>query len=270
MFRFGRYKKQENPYHPDILIWLIGIPFISAFNYYLTYSNISWGWFLALTYSIDTTQGFLSIFIVRAHILYLDEVLPYEKGIFKRVLIQFLSVSMMGLLIISLTTEMVSLIAKGTFAPFSFYAFDLFIISIWFFVVNGVYVMLFFIKKWRHYQEQFKPDQQGFLLKTGSKNSFLNYAEVAVVQASQDYALIHSIKGEKYYHSESLNAMEATLPFHNFFRLNRQYIISRRIIAGYDRIENGKLKARLLDPFRETSPVISRDKAPAFKRWLES
>ena len=36
----------------DKTFFLIAIPFISAFNYYPTYSNINLNWFLALTYQL--------------------------------------------------------------------------------------------------------------------------------------------------------------------------------------------------------------------------
>jgi hypothetical protein len=44
-------------YHPDIRIFLVAIPLISAFNYYLTYTNIQPNGFLLLTFTIDTIMG---------------------------------------------------------------------------------------------------------------------------------------------------------------------------------------------------------------------
>ena len=35
----------KNPYHPDFVLFLILIPFVSAFNYYLTYTHIKFNWF---------------------------------------------------------------------------------------------------------------------------------------------------------------------------------------------------------------------------------
>ncbi|MBK8657041.1 MAG: hypothetical protein IPN20_24760 [Haliscomenobacter sp.] len=54
---------KNNPYHPDIAIFLVLIPFVSAFNYYLTYTNIRWNGFLALTYTVDTVQGYAALFV---------------------------------------------------------------------------------------------------------------------------------------------------------------------------------------------------------------
>lgn len=100
--------KFRNPYHPDIPLFLVLIPFISAFNYYLTYSNIGLNWFLLLTFTIDTVQGYFAWWGVRAFILYLDQKLPYETGVFRRIAVQFFSTTVIGLTIISLLTELVS------------------------------------------------------------------------------------------------------------------------------------------------------------------
>ncbi|MDQ4140927.1 MAG: hypothetical protein M3142_10425, partial [Bacteroidota bacterium] len=66
-------RNSPNPYYPDVVLFLILIPFISAFNYYLTYTNIRLNWFLLLTFSIDTVQGYLAWLGVRYFVLYLDK-----------------------------------------------------------------------------------------------------------------------------------------------------------------------------------------------------
>src|SRR6186713_1921060 len=103
----------------DIKFFLIAIAFISAFNYYLTYTNIRFNWFFFLTYTIDTVQGWLAWWAVRSIIIYLDKKLPYTDRPLKRILIQLVLTTTVGLLIIILLTELVSLIARGHTAPLS-------------------------------------------------------------------------------------------------------------------------------------------------------
>src|SRR6187551_3267396 len=124
----------------DIKFFLVAIAFISAFNYYLTYTNIRFNWFLVLTYTIDTVQGWLAWWAVRSIIIYLDKTLPYTDRPLKRILVQLVVTTLVGLLIIILLTEMVSWMARGRFAPVGFYLFDILIIMIWFFVINGIYI----------------------------------------------------------------------------------------------------------------------------------
>src|SRR5678815_1277735 len=108
---------QARPKYNDVKFFLIAIAFISAFNYYLTWHNIKLNWFLILTYTIDTVQGWLAWWAVRSIIIYLDKKLPYTHRPAKRIIIQCLLTTVAGLLIIILLTELVSFIAKGRLAP---------------------------------------------------------------------------------------------------------------------------------------------------------
>jgi len=74
----------------DVKFFLIAIAFISAFNYYLTYTNVKFNWFLIFTYTVDTIQGWLAWWAVRNIILYLDKKLPYGDRPLKRILVQLL------------------------------------------------------------------------------------------------------------------------------------------------------------------------------------
>lgn len=266
-------KMTESPYHPDIQIFLVLIPFISAFNYYLTYSNIQLNWFLALTFSIDTAQGYLAWLGVRHLILYLDNKLPYHKEPGKRILVQLISTTILGLLVISLLTEAVSWIAKGEGVPMSFYTIDLFIISIWFFVMNGIYIGLHYYKEWqqseirRREQERMKAD--GIIATVGRKDIRLEFDDLLGFYADGNYTAACHIDGKKYYLDRSLNELEESLPASSFFRLNRQYIIHRAVISGFSREENGKIAVKLCDT--ELLPaqiMVSRLKAASFKGWF--
>lgn len=264
----------KNPYHPDVVLFLILIPFISAFNYYLTYSNIKLSWFLLLTFSIDTAQGYLAWWGVRTAILYLDKKWPYEKGLMKRIVFQLFATLMIGLLIISVLTELVSLIAKGKPAPLSFYTKDLFIISIWFFVINGIYLGLHFYHLYqesearRQSENQIKAD--GIFVKQGKQDIRLSYDELEGFYVDEDYAVASQLGGKKFYLTQSLDKIEKTLPISSFYRLNRQYIVHRQIISGFKRADNGKILVMLQSTTNFPTEIpVSRLKAAAFKGWFQ-
>ena len=122
-------------YHPDIWVFLIAIPFISAFNYYLTYSNIQFNSFLLLRFTIDTLQGYVAWLLVRWIIFSLDQKIPYKPDFLRRIVIQMISTTIAGLAFLALSTELLSILIKGETAPIHFYTKDLVIISIWFFVI---------------------------------------------------------------------------------------------------------------------------------------
>src|SRR4030095_5509248 len=111
----------------DVKFFLVAIAFISAFNYYLTWSNIKFNWFLAYTYAIDTIQGWLAWWAVRSIIIYLDKKMPYGTRPLKIILVQLVVTTIAGLLVIILLTELVSWIVRGKPALANFYFFDIFI-----------------------------------------------------------------------------------------------------------------------------------------------
>jgi DNA-binding LytR/AlgR family response regulator len=266
-------EQHRNPYHPDIPLFLILIPFISAFNYYLTYSNIKLNSFLALTFAIDTVQGYAAVWAVRTFIIFLDRKYPYERSLRGRILIQLACTTFIGLAVISILTEVVSLIAKGKTAPLSFYTVDLLIIAIWFIVVNGIYVGLHFYNQWQNSEAMRKEENRiksgGLIVKQGKQDLRLEFEELTGLYVEGEYVVACQTGGKKYYLDQSLDKAEDLLPSTLFFRLNRQFILHRRMVVGFKRSENGKLMAHLAA--HEIFPpeiAVSRTKAPAFKSWF--
>jgi len=264
----------QNPYYPDKALFLILIPFISAFNYYLTYSKIELNWFLALTFSIDTVQGYIAWWGVRSFILFMDRKWPYERRPLYRIIVQLICTIIIGLVIISVLTELTSWIAKGKPANLSFYTIDLFIIGIWFFVINGIYIGLHFYNEWQkseaRRQEDFRVREQGLFVQQGKHNLKLGFEELAGFSVDGEYVIVNHVSGKKYYLDQSLDKIEKTLPASIFFRVNRQFILHRQMISGFKRIENGKILVLLNqgEGFPSEIPV-SRTKAPSFKSWFQ-
>lgn len=266
-------QKHINPYHPDVLIFLILIPVIAAINYYLTYTNIRFNGFLLLTFTIDTVQGYLAIAGVRYFIFFLDKKLPIEQQPARRIVLQLLSTTVIGLTIISLTTELVSWVARGRPAPLSFYTVDLVIIGIWFFVVNGIYIGLYLYNNWKNsewkLQEETRLKQEGLLVRQGKQDVRLDFDALAGFFVDAEYVAACTATGKKYYLDQSLDKLETNLPRSLFFRLNRQYIVHHQLISGFSRVENGKLLVLLkANEYFPAEVTVSRLKAPAFKKWF--
>jgi DNA-binding LytR/AlgR family response regulator len=259
-------------YHPDIRIFLLAIPLISAFNYYLTYSNIQLNGFLLLTFTIDTVQGYLAWWAVRGIIIRLDSSIPYTTGLLRRMGIQVFLTLFTGMGIIIALTEGVSWIARGKPAHISFYSMDVFIISIWFLVINGVYTGIYFYRQWQRAESERKnaaPPTGGIHVKTGNTTLLVSYDEMACFYVDGEYVKLITTSAKSYFLDQSLNKLEEKLPATLFFRLNRQCILHRQAISGFKRIENGKLEVQLQNPGNlPLELTISRTKAVAFKGWF--
>lgn len=79
-----------------------------------------------------------------------------------------------------------------------------------------------------------------------------------------------ALNGEKFIMDyNTLEDIEEVLDPTNFFRANRQYILHIHSIHSYKVMENQKLLVALQPPHHKESIDISREKAPAFKKWLE-
>lgn len=257
----------------DIKFFLIAIAFISAFNYYLTYGNISFNWFLVLTYINDTVQGWLAWWAVRSIIIYLDKRMPYTASPLRRILIQFLLTTAAGMLVIISLTELSSWIVKGEPALLNFYTFDIFIFFIWFIVINGIYVGM-------HYYDELKESERareeekrvrtgGFTVKHGRENLQIPFEDVLGFYVDDGYTMLLTRQYKKYFPDKSLDKIEEMLPAEWFFRLNRQYIVHRSAVNGFKRTSDGKIDVLVTAAgnFPESIPV-SRIKAAAFKNWF--
>jgi len=265
--------KHSNPYHPDIWLFLILIPLISAFNYYLTYTHIQLNGYLLLTFTLDTAEGYLAWWGIRSYILFLDKKLPYETGPVKRLGIQLSGTIIIGLFIIISLTEIVSWIARGKPAALNFYTIDIFIISIWFFVINGIYAGLFFYNQWQSAEEKRREENRiragGLLVNQGKQELLLDFKLLSGLYVDGEYVAACDTSGKRYYLNQSLDKIELKLPATYFFRFNRQYILHRQQVTGFKRDENGKILV-LLKPSENFPPEIgvSRTRAPAFKDWF--
>ncbi|WP_113925397.1 LytR/AlgR family response regulator transcription factor [Cognataquiflexum aquatile] len=259
-------------YHPDIWVFLIAIPFISAFNYYLTYSNIQFNSFLLLRFTIDTLQGYVAWLLVRWIVFSLDQKIPYKPDFLRRIVIQMISTTIAGLAFLALSTEFLSILIKGETAPIHFYTKDLVIISIWFFVINGYYVGMFFYRQWESAEtekQSLKPEMDGFPVRTGNQLILVKFSEIDLFLVEEDYVQLISSTGKNYLLDLSLDKIEQKLSSIDFFRVNRQYMVSRQIVTGFKRLENGKLLVQVKCDIKSPQELtVSRTKAPAFKSWF--
>jgi hypothetical protein len=126
--------------YKDVKFFLAFIVFANAFNYYLTYDGIKFNGFFAMTFVIDTVQGWIAWYIVRSIVIWLDKKIPYSENPGKRIGIQLVITTFAGLASIALMTEICSILIRGKWAGVNFKFFDLFIFSFCFLVLNGFFI----------------------------------------------------------------------------------------------------------------------------------
>ncbi len=267
---WGRYLGKYN----DILLGALLIPVINTINYHLTYGHIRWDWYTAATYSIDTVSGYISWWIIRKIVIWLDRTMPYENGFVRRIAVQIGLTNLAVLTFTIVATEGVNALYWDKPLPQSFYTYNLFIFFIWILVINGIYTGLYFFDQWQRAHQLREKDQRlrqaGYQVKQGRQVRTLPFTSIGVFHAEEGQIYLTTLEGRRYALDLPLNKIETILPTEAFFRVNRQYILNREVISGYSRETNGKLQLELNRDLRlMEKPVISRLTAPSFKAWFQ-
>lgn len=114
-----------------------------------------------------------------------------------------------------------------------------------------------------------KPYKTRFLVKNGEQLIPINQELVAYFYTANEMSCLVGSDGRQYLVDYTLEELETLVDPLNFFRLNRQFIARVDAIHKIHTYFNGKLKIELR-PQTPQEVIVSREKAPAFKAWLES
>lgn len=95
----------------------------------------------------------------------------------------------------------------------------------------------------------------------------LNTTEISFIYTSEKNTIISNINGETYPYSKTLEQISAWLNPANFYRANKQYIISRDSIKSITIWFDSRLLITLNTPTPEYI-YISKNKAAGFKEWM--
>ncbi|MES2387486.1 MAG: LytTR family DNA-binding domain-containing protein [Bacteroidota bacterium] len=115
-------------------------------------------------------------------------------------------------------------------------------------------------------QKQYK---QRFLVKLGQKIRSVPAEEIAYFFAEDKLVFLISHDGSKMPVDYSLDQLDEMLDPARFFKANRQFLISMESIAHIYPYSNSRIKVNL-KPVEPRELIISNDKAPVFKTWLDS
>jgi len=106
-----------------------------------------------------------------------------------------------------------------------------------------------------------------FLIKSGHSYITIFDNEIAYFISDRKLTILVTHNGKKHTMDESLDELEKQVNQNQFFRVNRQFILSITSISSVHKYFDGKLKLHLR-PESENEVVVSREKAKSFKNWL--
>jgi DNA-binding LytR/AlgR family response regulator len=110
--------------------------------------------------------------------------------------------------------------------------------------------------------------RQRFLITAGEQLLPVAVEDIAYFYTLHEVVYLVRHDGRKFTLEHNLEKLESLLDPARFFRLNRQYLASLKAIDKIHSHFLGKLKLELL-PARPDEVLVSRERAPLFKRWLE-
>lgn len=106
-----------------------------------------------------------------------------------------------------------------------------------------------------------------FLIRIGQSIKVVEISEVAYFY-TEDKITFLTTKGAKRYPIEySLEKLEEMANPHQFFRINRQFIVNINAIKEMYAYSKSRVKI-LLDPPCPVETVVSTERSPVFKKWL--
>ncbi|WP_200979546.1 LytTR family DNA-binding domain-containing protein [Echinicola sp. 20G] len=107
-----------------------------------------------------------------------------------------------------------------------------------------------------------------FLVKAGTKIKSIKTEQIAYIYTERKLNLLVTDKGDKYPLDQSLDDLIQVLDPQLFFRANRQLILHIDAVSEIHPYFKGRVKLKL-SPDLDSEIIISSEKTPLFKSWLD-
>ncbi len=243
---------------------------ITTLNFLITYDLRGIGLNYFFFFLIDLLTTYIIIKFYEYGIRYMNKKLPLEVDLLKRVIYQ-LTLHTLAVVIFSiLLNELLDHIffeGKRLSLSYDFYTQDTVLAMVFILFFHALYFGLYLFPK--------KSDTVNTIdLKIkvlhGMAFKLIPLNHVICVYTSLNTTYVVNDRFESYISEKSLGEFEE-ITSSNFFRANRQYLITQAILEAYESSANGKIKLTLitgnLNDIAEQI-YVSRDKAASFRAWL--
>jgi hypothetical protein len=109
--------------------------------------------------------------------------------------------------------------------------------------------------------------RQTFLINQGAKSIPIPITDIAYFFREGAYNFLRTFNGDDYAVMQSLDEVQAVLSVADFFRANRQMLVSRKACKHFETLSYNKLEL-FLEPHYKLSVVISQKRNKPFREWL--
>ncbi len=114
-----------------------------------------------------------------------------------------------------------------------------------------------------------KACKERFLIKQKDKYAFLLSDDISFFFSEDSITFLISNNGKRYIYDATLNQLESEVNPAKFFRINRKQLLHINAIEQISVHFNNRLKLKIKHG-EEMETLVSRDKVPMFKDWLNA
>lgn len=120
-----------------------------------------------------------------------------------------------------------------------------------------------------HQLEEQQSYQKHFITQFRNKSVVKPVSDISLFNVESETVYLYNFKGEKSPLFKKMEYIESVCDPQQFFRINRQMLVNRAAILGFEPYFNRKIILQLQPKFEEKA-IVSRLKVSPFKDWLES
>lgn len=122
---------------------------------------------------------------------------------------------------------------------------------------------------WKKLLQDLKPNYKDrFMVSTGERIKSLPVEQISFFFAQGKHTFITDKEGREFLIDQTITRLNELLDPKKFFQINRQYIVCFECIEEMIPYSKSRLKLHTT-PATPTEAIVSVDKAPKFKAWLE-
>ncbi|MCX2429895.1 LytTR family DNA-binding domain-containing protein [Pedobacter sp. GR22-10] len=223
--------------------------------------------------------AFIIFSIIRWINIKLDNRFPWKEMPLQRVAMQFFCGLMLPAVGVFLMVAIYFKIRGYDILRTNYLRYDFMVVLMQLILINLYYVAYYFYERWSHAekilskltiseQDPASAVRETFTVNKATGNLILHIDEIAYFFRDGESNYVRTGTGEDYFINSALDEVQQQLPNDKFFRANRQLIVHRQALKGFDLLAYGKLEANLAPAFKG-EVVISQKRARDFKLWLE-
>ncbi|WP_052733090.1 LytR/AlgR family response regulator transcription factor [Hymenobacter terrenus] len=275
----------------DHWLRLLAVPLIVAINFYILYRTHRLDFLHISSLLADVLQGYVAFELCQYIILWLDTRWAWVEKPIQRLNRQLLLTSAVTLVVFGGLTQGIKALfrlppfADGRFFDYSFNLSDRLMILIWVGFVNVLYTAWYLYELYQLRELAPPPaapaaisttaeaerHPRHLLVRAGKQELLLAHGEVLLFYIEHQVVLALTTAHKRYALDASLDKLETQLDPAQFFRANRQMLLTHAAVKSVRPENNGKLRVTLHELPQRPTPdvVISRLKAAAFRRWLK-